>query len=84
MSGAPPDLPYLALPARRYQRVEATICQAERNFSSLSFLIGTLRASMTPFKVEQMMFVISNQGCLPDEVQKYNAVMAALQEIRSQ
>ena len=83
-SGAPPDLPYLALPARLYHGVEATICQAERNFSSLSFFIGTLRASMTPFKVEQMMFVKSNQGYLPDEVQKYNAVIAAQQERRSQ
>ena len=72
---APPDLPHLAL--------VATSCQAERNFSSLSFLIGTLRASMSPFKVEQMMFLKLNQGCLP-EVQKYNAVIAAQQERRSQ
>ena len=53
---APPDLPHLALVARLYQAVEVTSCQAERNFSSLSFLIGTLRASMSPFKVEQMSF----------------------------
>ncbi|CAN0315028.1 unnamed protein product, partial [Ascophyllum nodosum] len=51
-----------------------TSCQAERNFSSLSFLIGTLRASMSPFKVEQIMFLKLNQGCLT-EVQKYNAVI---------
>ena len=36
---------------------------------------------MSPFKVEQMMLL--NQGCLP-EVQKYNAVIAAQQERRSQ
>ena len=80
---APPDLPHLALVARLYHGVEATSCQAERNFSSLSFLIGTLRASMSPFRVEQMMFLKFNQGCLP-EVQKYNAVIAAQQERRSQ
>ena len=75
---APPDLPHLALAARLYHGVEATSCQAERNFSSLSFLIGTLRASMSPFKVEQMMFLKLNQ------VQKCNAVIAAQQERRSQ
>ena len=57
---APPDLPHLPLVARLYHGVEATSCQAERNFSSLSFLIGTLRASMSPFKVEQMMFLKLN------------------------
>ena len=76
---APPDLSHLALVARLYHGVEATSCQAERNFSSLSFLIGTLQASMSPFKAEQMMFLKLNQGCLP-EVQKYNAVIAAQQE----
>ena len=80
---APPDLPHLALAARLYHGVEATSCQAERNFSPLSFLIGTLRASISPFKVEQMMFLKLNQVCLP-EVQKYNAVIAAQQERRSQ
>ena len=80
---APPDLPHLALDARLYHRVEATSCQAELNFSSLSCLIGTLWASISPFKVEQMMFLKLNQGCLP-EVQIYNAVIAAQQERRSQ
>ena len=76
---APPDLPHLALVARLYHGVEATSCQAERNFSSLSFLIGTLRASMSPFKVEQMMFLKLNQGC----VQKYNTAIATQHERRS-
>ena len=80
---APPDLPHLALVARLYRGVEATSCQAERNFASLSFLIGTLRASMSPFKMEQKMFLKLNQGCLP-EVQKYNAVIATHQERRCQ
>ena len=33
----PPELPHLALLACLYHAVEATSCQAERNFSSLSF-----------------------------------------------
>ena len=79
---APPGLPHLALLARLHG-VEATSCQAERNFSSLSVLIGTLRASVSPFKVEQMIFLKLNQVCLP-EFQKYKAVIAAQQERRSQ
>ena len=51
---------------RFYHGVEATGCQAERNFFSLLFLIGTLKASMSPFKVEQMVFLKLNQGCLPE------------------
>ena len=80
---APPDLPHLALLTRLYHGVEATSCQAEHNFNLLLFLIGTLRASMSPFKVEQMIFLKLNQGCLP-EVQKYNAFIAAQQSRRSQ
>ena len=38
---------------------------------------------VSPFKVEQLMFLKSNQGCLP-EVQKYNAAIAVQQERRSQ
>ena len=77
---------HLALRARLYHGVEATNCQAEHNFSSLYFFIGTLRASMSPFKVEQMMFLKLNKPCLP-QVQKYKAVIdviAAQQERRSQ
>ena len=80
---APPDLFHLALLARLYHSVEATSCQAGRNFSSLSFFIGTLRASMSSHKVKQTMFLKLNQGCLP-EVQKYNAVIAVQQERRIQ
>ena len=73
---APPDLLYLALLARLYHGVQATSCQAKRNFFALSLLIGTLRASMSPCKEKEMMFLKLNQGCL----QKYNAVVAARQE----
>ena len=58
---APPDVPHLALAIRLYHGVEETSCQAERNFSSLSFLIGTLRASMSSFEVEQLMFLKLNR-----------------------
>ena len=43
---APPDLPHFALVGRLYHGVEATNCQARRNFSSLFVLIGTSRASI--------------------------------------
>ena len=58
---APPNLPHLALIACHYHGVEAITCQAERNFSSLSVLIGTLLGSMSQFKVEQMVFLKLNQ-----------------------
>ena len=80
---APPDLTHLALVVHLSHGVEATSCQAECNFYSLSVLIGTLRASMNPFKVEQMMFLKLNQGCLP-EIQKYHAASAPQQKRRSQ
>ena len=60
----PPDLPRLELVARLYHGVEATSCQAERDFASLSFSIGTLPASMSLFRVEQMIFWKLNQGWL--------------------
>ena len=49
-------MPHLALIARLYHGVEATSCQAERNFSALALLISNMRSSMGAFKVEQMMF----------------------------
>ena len=42
-------------------------------------LIGTARASMSGFKVEQTMFLKLDQGCLP-EVQKNNAVFLKLDQ----
>ena len=71
---APPDLPHLALVARLYHGVEATSCQAERNFSSRSFLIGPLRASISPFKVEQMMFLKLNS----DAYQRFKSTTPSL------
>ena len=56
-----PGLPYLALIARLYHGIKSTSCQAERNFSTLSNLIGSLRSSMLPSKVERMMFLRLNR-----------------------
>ena len=53
------------------------------NLPSLSVLNDTLRASMSPFKVEQIMVLKLNQGCMT-EVHKYNSVTAAQREKRSQ
>ena len=82
---APTDLPHFALLARLYRGVEATSCQAERNFSSLSVLIGTSRASLRVHLKGGADDVreVEPGRCLP-EVQKYNAVIAAQKEIRSQ
>ena len=57
---------HLALLARLYHGVEATNCQAERNFSALALLIGNMRSSTGAFKVEQMMFLRLNQRRIPE------------------
>ena len=41
-------MPHLALIARLYYGVEATSCQAERNFSALALLIGNMRLEAEP------------------------------------
>ncbi|CAN0031444.1 unnamed protein product, partial [Ascophyllum nodosum] len=40
--------------------IEATRCQAERNFSALTHLIGDLRSRMLASKVERMVFIRLN------------------------
>ena len=59
-------LPYLALTARLYHGIESTSSQSERNFSALGFLIGSLRNSMLPAKVERMMFLRLNRLYIPE------------------
>ena len=52
---SPAEMPYLAFIARLYHgRIEATSCQAERNFSALAHLIGDLRSSMLASKIGRM------------------------------
>ena len=74
----PPDLPHLALLPCLYHGVSVNSCQADRHFSSLYVLIINLPASISSFKLEHMMFLELNQGCLP-QVKKCNAVIAAQQ-----
>ena len=76
-------MPHLALVARLYYGVEATSCQAERNFSALALLIGNMRSSMGAFKMEQMMFFRLNQRCIP-KIAAYNRVIDRQQARRNQ
>ena len=58
-----------------YHGVEATSCQAERNFSALANLIGDLRSNMVASKVERMMFIRLNKHMV-DEVRHLDAAKA--------
>ena len=72
---SPAEMPYLAFIARLYHGVEATSCQAERNFSALAHLIGDLRSSMLASKVERMMFIRLNRHLI-DEFRELDAAVA--------
>lgn len=63
---SPAEMPYLAFIARLHLGIEATSCQAERNFSALAHLIGHLRCNMLPRKVERMMLIRLNKHLLAD------------------
>ena len=54
---SPAEMPYLAFIARLCHGIEATSCQAERNFSALANLTGDLRSNMLAYKVERIMFI---------------------------
>ncbi|CAB1111165.1 unnamed protein product [Ectocarpus sp. CCAP 1310/34] len=72
---APAEMPYLAFIARLHLGIEATSCQAERNFSALAHLIGTLRCNMLARKVERMMLIRLNRHLLA-EVRALDAAVA--------
>ena len=72
---SPAEMPYLALLARLYHGVEATSCQAERNFSALANLVGDLRSNLLASKVEHMMFIQLNKHMV-DEVRYLDAAKA--------
>ena len=57
---SPAEMPYLAFLARLYHGVEATSCQAERNFSALANLISD-SSNMLASKVERIMFIRLNK-----------------------
>ena len=69
-------MPFLALIARLYNGIESTSCQAERNFSALAFLIGHLRSTTAPGKVERLMFLRLNRLFIPDIKALHDAVEA--------
>ena len=71
----PAQMPYLAFLARLYHGVDATSCQAERNFSALAHLIGDLRSNMLANKAERMMCIRLNRH-LADEVHELDAANA--------
>ena len=68
-------MPYLAFIARLYLGIEATSCQAKRNFSALGHLIGHLRCNMLARKVDRMMLIQLNRH-LVDEVRELDAAVA--------
>ena len=71
-----------------YHGIESTSCQSERNLSTLGFLIGNLRNSLLPAKVERMMFLWLNrlyisEGKTLRDVIEGNKSAVALAERRS-
>ena len=72
---SPAEVPYLAFIARLYYGIEATSCQAERNFSALAHLIDDVRSRMLARKVERMMFIRLNRHLI-DEVRDSDATVA--------
>ena len=61
-----------------YHGIEATRCQAERNFSALAHPIGDLRSTMLASKVERMMFIRLDRHLI-DKVRELNAAVAQAQ-----
>ena len=45
--------------------MDTTSCEAERNFSALALVVGDLRASMSPRRVEQTLFLRLNKYLIP-------------------
>ena len=72
---SPAAMLYLAFIARLYHGIEATGCQAERNFSALAHLIDDLLSSMLASKVERMLFIRLSRHLI-DEVRELDAVVA--------
>jgi hypothetical protein len=62
----PAEFPILATLARIVFSIDATSCQAERNFFILALTLDDLRASLGDCKVEQMMFLKLNSDHIPE------------------
>ena len=61
----PARWPHVGLVARLYLGVDATSCQAERNFSALKLIVSDLRAKSSPGKVEKTIFLRLNKHLIP-------------------
>ena len=61
----PARLPHIGLLARLHLGIDATSCQAERNFSALSALLGDLQSNLGRRKVEMMRLLKLNQQLIP-------------------
>ena len=61
----PARWPHVGLVARLYLGVDATSCQAERNFSALRLIVSDLRSKSSPGKVEKTVFVRLNKHLIP-------------------
>ena len=70
-------LPYLALIAWLYHGIESTSCQAERNFSAVSFLIGSLRSSISPGKLEPLVIFLRLKKLFIPEVKTLHDAIEA-------
>jgi hAT family C-terminal dimerisation region len=60
------EFPVLCRIACQHMSIDATSCEAERNFSSLGLMLGSLRTSMSPPKVEMMMFLRLNRHMIKE------------------
>ena len=61
----PARLPHIGLLARLHLGIDATSCQAERNFSALSALLCDLQSNLGRRKVEMMTLLKLNQQLIP-------------------
>ena len=61
----PARWPHVGLVARLFAGMETTSCEAERNFSALALVVSDLRASMSPRRVEQTLFLRLNKYLIP-------------------
>ena len=61
----PARWPHVGLVARLHLGIDATSCQAERNFSALKLIVSDLRSNTSPAKVEKTIFLRLNKHLIP-------------------
>jgi hypothetical protein len=62
----PPEFPILSRVACQVFSVDATSCEAERNFSQLKLMVTRLRTRLSVLKVEMMLFLKLNMHLIPE------------------